>query len=168
MAITRVDRVQPTAAVVAVVALVVALLGLPSEPALAAPAAVAVRDNTFEPREVRIDPGDSVVWSYDRGQNAHTVTSDERGQFSSGDMTSTNNPTFSHTFEQEGYYPYFCRYHGARGGLGMAGLVVVGDPAGPPPGTDLSSTSSGPAWWCPGIIRRSSKLWTSPNQDRRL
>lgn len=133
MAITRVDGVRHTSLAV-LVALVVALVGVAPMPARAAPGAVAVRDNSFEPREVHIDPGDSVIWSYEQGQNVHTVTSDERGQFSSGDMSSTNNPTFSHTFEQEGYYPYFCRYHGAHGGVGMAGMVILGDPAGPPPG----------------------------------
>ncbi len=143
MALTRIEakRRIPLAAVVA---LVVALVGVTPGPAWAAPGAVGVRDNTFEPPEVRIDPGDSVVWSYEQGQNIHTVTSDERGQFSSGDMSSTNNPTFSHTFEQEGYYPYFCRYHGARGGVGMAGMVIVGDPDEPPPGAEPQEDTERP------------------------
>ena len=113
-----------------------ALIAVAPAPARAASQTVAVRDNTFAPEEVRIDPGDSVVWNYDRGRNRHTVTSDERGQFDSGDMTPSSNRTFSHQFNEEGYYPYFCRYHGGRGGAGMAGLVIVGTPDGPPPGSE--------------------------------
>lgn len=120
----------------------IGLLGVAPRPARAASAAVEVLDNVFRPEEVHIDPGDSVVWTYQRGQNTHTVTSDERGQFDSGDMRPESNRTFSHTFDQAGYYPYFCRYHGARGGAGMAGLVVVGDPAGPPPGSEPSGGDS--------------------------
>ncbi|MDP9068109.1 MAG: plastocyanin/azurin family copper-binding protein [Actinomycetota bacterium] len=106
------------------------------ERAEAASTTVSVRDNVFSPEEVRIDPGDTVLWAYDRGQNTHTVTSDERGEFASGDMRPGE--TYSHTFSQEGYYPYFCRYHGGRGGAGMAGLVIVGDPPEPPPTTTPS------------------------------
>lgn len=138
MAIIRVEAKAPTVGIAASIALVAGLLGLSPQPARAASASasIAIRDNAFTPPEVRIDPGDSVIWNYEDGQNTHTVTSDERGQFDSGDMSPSGDQTFSHTFTKVGYYPYFCRLHGARGGVGMAGLIMVGDPPGPPPGEE--------------------------------
>lgn len=138
MAATPADLRRAPFALATVATLVVGLVSVHPSQAEAAPATVGVRDNVFSPSEVRIDPGDSVVWNYEQGQNTHTVTSDEPGQFNSGDMRPNSNRTFSHTFNEEGYYPYFCRYHGARGGAGMSGLVIVGDPAEPPPGSEPS------------------------------
>jgi uncharacterized membrane protein YozB (DUF420 family) len=34
------------------------------------------------------------------------------------------------TFDQPGTYPYYCELHGASGGQGMAGTIVVGDAGG--------------------------------------
>ena len=122
----RVRAAGTAVAIAALAALFSAALVTVPKPAHAASATVQVRDNTFVPEEVHIDPGDSVVWHYDQGRNVHTVTSDERGGFRSGDMRPGS--TYEHRFPEEGYYPYFCRYHGGRGGAGMAGLVVVGNP----------------------------------------
>jgi plastocyanin len=100
-------------------------------PAVAATQTVSIRDNSFTPEEVHVDPGDSVIWSFANGRNRHRVQSDERGQFDSGEMTSGD--TFTHAFDKEGYYFYYCRYHGAPRGVGMSGVVIVGNP--PPPDT---------------------------------
>lgn len=108
-----------------------ALVSVPTS-AVAATQSVTIRDNTFNPEEIRIDPGDSVLWTYTNGRNTHRVQSDERGGFDSGDMRPGD--TFEKTFPKEGYFPYFCRYHGGRDGAGMAGLIIVGDP--PPPDDD--------------------------------
>ncbi len=94
-------------------------------PADAAPGQVTIRDNQFDPKRIRIDPGDSVTWSYPGGRNRHNVTSDKKGLFNSG--TITPGESFTHTFEKKGYYRYFCRQHGARGGVGMWGEVLVGN-----------------------------------------
>ena len=97
----------------------------------AATATVSARDNVFDPEEVRIDPGDTVVWQ-NQGARAHTVTADD-GSYKSGDMK--RGETFRQTYEKEGYYFYFCRYHGARNRVGMSGVVIVGDlPPPPEPG----------------------------------
>ena len=94
-------------------------------PSRAANEAVSMRDNNkFDPEEVRIQPGDTVVWS-NQGSKTHTVTADDRS-FNSGDIKPGQ--TYSRTFEKEGFYYYYCRLHGARGGVGMAGVVIVGDP----------------------------------------
>jgi plastocyanin len=100
-------------------------------PASAATLAVDARDNFFVPQEVHIDVGDKVTWT-NKGQRFHTVTSDEKGLFDSGQMA--HGETFSRTFKKEAFFYYFCRLHGARGQIGMWGVVVVGDP--PPPGKD--------------------------------
>jgi plastocyanin len=98
-----------------------------SPPSQAAPVAVSARDNVFIPEEVRIDVGDRVVWT-NQGSRVHQVTADDRS------FRSENIPpgqSFDHRFTEEGYYFYFCRFHGAREGRGMSGVVIVGNP--PPP-----------------------------------
>lgn len=99
------------------------VLGAP-QPSLGASVAVTIRDNSFTPRELRIEPGDVVVWT-NQGSRVHDVRSDVRGQFASGAL----NPgeRFRHRFDREGYYFYHCTFHGARGSVGMSGVVIVGD-----------------------------------------
>ena len=106
-------------------AVLVALLGPAPGPAQAASQAVGIRDNRFDPQETRIQPGDTVVWT-NQGARTHDVTSDKRGQFSSSRMRPGQ--TFNQTFTEAGFYYYFCSVHGARGKVGMWGVVVVGDP----------------------------------------
>jgi plastocyanin len=120
-------------AVLLMTALVVVALPIASQ---AASGAVAIKDNEFTPREIRIDPGDSVIWT-NQGARVHTVTADNRS-FDSGDIKPGG--TFSRRFEEEGYYFYYCKQHGAAGGVGMWGVVIVGDP---PPSPRLEEKTSG-------------------------
>ncbi|MFN2525960.1 MAG: right-handed parallel beta-helix repeat-containing protein [Actinomycetota bacterium] len=90
---------------------------------------VAARDNFFEPREIFIQPGDTVTWTAS-GFRRHSVNSDD-DLFASGDMDPGE--SFSRTFNKEGTFAYFCRFHGKRGGVGMSGTVVVGTPDEPEP-----------------------------------
>ena len=91
----------------------------------AASETVTMKDtNKFAPEEIQIDPGDTVVWN-NQGTKTHTVNADDRS-YKSGDIKAGQ--TYSHTFTEEGFYYYYCRYHGGRNGVGMAGLVVVGNP----------------------------------------
>lgn len=99
------------------------VLGLATE-SRAAPRTVDVIDNRFNPQEVRIDPGDTVVWNV-QGQNPHDIRADN-GDFRSGVMN--RGETFRHTFRDEGFYYYHCNLHGSRKKVGMWGLVVVGNP----------------------------------------
>lgn len=109
------------------------LLGLPA-PSKGASQQVAVKDNRFEPEETRIDPGDTVVW-VNQGARLHNVTSDQKGEFASGNLEPGE--TYQHTFEEEGFFPYFCSFHGSRGGVGMSGVVIVGDPPLPDDDADV-------------------------------
>ena len=119
-------RSRPVGILVALAVVGSALIAVPGT-SQAANQSVAARDNRFDPDQVRIDPGDTVVWS-NQGSRAHTVNADD-GTFKSGDMRPGD--TFQKTFSEEGYYYYFCKFHGARDGVGMSGIVIVGDL--PPP-----------------------------------
>jgi plastocyanin len=91
-------------------------------------------DNLFTPEIVRIERGQTVQWTMD-GRSPHTVEADD-GSWTSGNLDP--GVEFVHTFDQEGVFPFFCRYHG-RPGAGMAGTVVVGNsplPGGAVPGPD--------------------------------
>jgi plastocyanin len=87
---------------------------------------VSVLDNDFSPKELHIKAGQTVTW-VNNGQTVHTVTADDNS-FDSGDFGPGKR--FAHTFTRPGRYPYFCQLHGAAGGLGMAGVVIVGGTSG--------------------------------------
>jgi plastocyanin len=53
---------------------------------------------------------------------SHTVTADDISWISS---TLTAGQTFSHKFDKPGKYPYYCAFHGAKGGHNMAGVVNI-------------------------------------------
>lgn len=82
---------------------------------------VAIVDSAFEPVELTVAAGTTVVWNQE-GSAPHTVTADD-GAFDSGTLNTGD--TFEFTFEEPGEYPYYCTFHGAAGGEGMAGTVVV-------------------------------------------
>ena len=90
---------------------------------------VAARDDFFDPEAVHVPVGTKVEWSND-GRNPHTVSADD-GSFDSGNLAA--GATYSITFTRAGAYPYFCKYHGSAGGIGMAGMILVGNAALPSP-----------------------------------
>ncbi len=76
----------------------------------------------FVPFEVTVDVGGVVTWSNDDSA-AHTVTAGSAGDGPSGVFDSSlfmAATTFSHTFEAEGEFPYFCMVH-----PWMEGIVTV-------------------------------------------
>ncbi len=76
----------------------------------------------FIPYEVTVDVGGVVTWSNDDSA-AHTVTAGSAADGPSGVFDSSlfmAGTTFSHTFEAEGEYDYFCMVH-----PWMMGLVTV-------------------------------------------
>lgn len=84
---------------------------------------VDVIDLDYDPREVTVAPGTTVVWS-NRGDIPHTVTAD--GLFDSGIMLAGD--IFSWTFDEPGTYEYLCTLH-----PNMVGTVLVGDAGGEVP-----------------------------------
>jgi len=84
-------------------------------------------DECYIPYEVNVAVGEAVTWSND-DTAAHTVTSGSMSDGPSGVFDSSlfmAGTTFSHTFEEEGTYPYFCVVH-----PWMLGVVMVGTGSG--------------------------------------
>lgn len=84
---------------------------------------ILIRDNFYEPAQLTITLGRSVVWR-NQGSTSHTATSgtpvsNPGTLFDSGTIAPGGGFTF--TFSQPGTYVYFCRIHGA----GMSGTIVV-------------------------------------------
>jgi len=87
---------------------------------------VTVRDDFFDPEVIEIENGDTVTWftSAD-SQNMHNVLADDES-FTSG-APAPDPWQFSHTFNTgDAEIFYHCTVHGAPGGIGMSGAVVVG------------------------------------------
>jgi plastocyanin len=91
-----------------------------TRPAAPGSVTITMKNFVFEPAEVTVAPGTTVVWKGVEGQ--HTISSDDR-KFESDILAA--NGEFSFKFEQEGRYLYFCALHGEPGGKKMAGTVIV-------------------------------------------
>ena len=80
-------------------------------------------DECYIPAQVTAGVGETVTWSND-DTAAHTVTSGTAAEGPDGVFDSSlfmTGTTFSHTFEEEGTFDYFCMVH-----PWMIGSVVVG------------------------------------------
>lgn len=82
---------------------------------------VVIDEIVFTPHKATIQKGTTVVWINQEGET-HTVTADD-GKFDSGDLD--RGATFAFTFNGAGTFPYYCTFHGDRGGVDMAGTVIV-------------------------------------------
>jgi len=82
-------------------------------------------DNScWDPADITVDVGATITWSND-DTAAHTVTSGSAADGPDGVFDSSlfmSGAEFSHTFDTEGTYPYFCMVH-----PWMAGTVIVGE-----------------------------------------
>jgi plastocyanin len=107
-------------------ALALGLLAAPGPAAGQEPAIVQALDDVFGPELLEVPAGTTVTWVND-GRNPHTVTADD-GSFASGEIPPGR--TYTRTFDDATEVAYHCVYHGAPGGLGMAGRVVVGGGVG--------------------------------------
>jgi plastocyanin len=94
---------------------------------------VTIEDFDFDPPDVAIQPGDTVMW-VNRGNTPHTVTSDD-GQFDSEVL----NPgeSFMFTFPEAGTFSYHCEIHPF-----MTGSVTVGAAAGGGGGTPMEQPAA--------------------------
>jgi plastocyanin len=84
---------------------------------------VATANIAYEPQTLTTVAGTTVTW-INQDAVQHTVTADDGG-FDSGLFG--RDEVFSYTVESAGTYAYYCIPHGAPGGIGMAGVVVVVD-----------------------------------------
>ena len=129
--------------------LLAALLMILGGAGAAMAASVSIVDNAFGPKVVTISVGQSVTWT-SSGSNPHTVTADS-GAFDSSPSCPVSIPnclqngeSYTHTFSSIGTFPYHCKIHGAPGGIGMSGVVVVTAANGSPPPGGLPNTGAGP------------------------
>jgi plastocyanin len=81
---------------------------------------VTIQNFSFAPKDVTITEGMTVEWTDVGGR--HTVQADD-GSFQSDTLIA--DVKFEHKFEKAGTYRYFCSFHGAMGGMDMAGTVTV-------------------------------------------
>ncbi|MGH7432662.1 MAG: hypothetical protein ACREJL_02800 [Candidatus Methylomirabilales bacterium] len=82
---------------------------------------IVMDDFVFKPQRMTIERGTSVVW-INQERETHTVTADDK-KFDSGDLSVGG--IFAFTVTEAGRIPYYCDYHGGRGGVDMAGVLVV-------------------------------------------
>lgn len=85
---------------------------------------IELRDFEFTPSNITVLVGDTVRWSAVQGH--HNVRADDNS-FTSG-PPATAPWIFNHVFVVAGNNPYYCEPHGAPGGLGMSGVVIVNNP----------------------------------------
>ena len=109
---------------------------------------VNIADNEFQPPEIIIQRGDTVVWIH-RGARPHGVRANDGSfesspgcSFQNGGACMRSGDRYTRTFDQAGTFAYFCPVHGSAG-VGMAGQVTVASGGGggttttapPPPPT---------------------------------
>ena len=75
----------------------------------------------FKGKDVTVQQGWTVEW-INKEAPRHTATADGNS-FNSGTMSQGD--TFTFTFNETGTFPYYCRFHGDNGGVGMAGTIIV-------------------------------------------
>ena len=128
--------------------------------------AVEVGDNYFEAQTITVAVGDTVTWNV-AGSFGHTVTSDA-GAFDSGEDPLREGDTFSFTFNEPGTFPYYCRFHGGPGGVGMSGTVVVeaaGEPQPAPAAPEPTTAAPEPASPVGGAAGESITVDLGPGRD---
>ncbi len=73
---------------------------------------VAIQDLQFEPADITIKAGDTVIWT-NQDQVQHTVTSgdpeESNGLF--GSELLNHLEVYKHTFRKKGVFPYYCIPH---------------------------------------------------------
>jgi len=77
---------------------------------------VAIKDLKYNPKELKIKKGDTVVWT-NADERDHTVTADD-GSFKSPNLGDGEH--FTQKFDKVGKYKYHCEYHPR-----MKAIVVV-------------------------------------------
>jgi plastocyanin len=104
----------------------------PTEPPASGPKTVTieVRDFSYEPRQVTINPGDTVRWVYRGADPTHTVT-EINGTFASGASFNSNGAVYERTFTStNATFNYSCDAH--KDSYNMKGSIRVGDSAPSP------------------------------------
>jgi len=94
---------------------------LPLSQAAAATKPVSMVNFAFSPKALTVPVGTTVKWT-NTTSIRHTATAD-KGTFNSGNVAASH--AFSFTFHHAGTFRYYCMHHGAPGGVGMSGTIIV-------------------------------------------
>jgi plastocyanin len=78
---------------------------------------VSMKNFAFDPAELKIKAGDTVVWT-NKDTVSHNLVSDSGAEIIS--PTISTGGTYSHTFNTPGEYAYHCEIH-----TGMNGKIIV-------------------------------------------
>lgn len=117
-------------AVFALAALFVALPIAGAAPRAAEAKTVNMKGFKFDPQTITVNVGDTITWQ-NGDQTTHTATADD-GSFNTGDVAAGASSN-AVTFNTPGTFAYYCKYHGAAGGAGMSGTIVVQAASQPQP-----------------------------------
>jgi plastocyanin len=91
---------------------------------------VQIKDNSYEPKSLTIEPGDTVRWVMSGSAKNHTVTATD-GSFDSGAVFTGANAVYERKFDQTGKtIEYSCTAHSAC--CLMRGSIRVGSNSPPP------------------------------------
>jgi plastocyanin len=83
-------------------------------------------DNSFNPQNIQVELGTTVVWE-NKGRTDHDIVpagEDEPGEWGVDRSDFGPGDVYEHTFEEPGTYRYYCTLHGTDE-AGMIGAVVV-------------------------------------------
>ena len=81
--------------------------------------------NRFEPADITVTVGSTVIWEWADGAIGHNVVPDAGNTPApSGDLVD-GPTTYHYTFNVLGSYRYHCQAHGGINGAGMSGIVNV-------------------------------------------
>lgn len=81
---------------------------------------VTLSNFKFEPKTLTVPEGTTVTWTNKEG--THTIKSDADAF---GSKTLKAGESFTYEFTKAGKYPYYCGFHGSKGGGDMAGVIIV-------------------------------------------
>ncbi|HYU34296.1 MAG TPA: plastocyanin/azurin family copper-binding protein [Thermoanaerobaculia bacterium] len=103
--------------------------GSPTEPRPGQTIVVQVKDFSYEPKSITIEPGDTVRWVLSGADHTHTVTA-LNGAFDSGMVFSASGAIYERRFDTTGTFDYSCKSHKLC--CQMQGSVRVGSNSPPP------------------------------------
>lgn len=83
--------------------------------------------NRFQPAELTVPVGGTVNWLWSPGSTGHNIVADD-GESPPHSGAPTDWPKWHvFTFTRPGGFRYHCSVHGAPGGVGMSGTIIVSE-----------------------------------------
>lgn len=97
---------------------------LGSEPGIPETSKITMANSQFDPRNTHVDAGTTVTWT-NEDSSAHTVTNASDNWTFDTEVPAGESTTY--TFEDDGVYDVYCRFHGGADLSGMSMKVAVGE-----------------------------------------